>query len=50
MPWFFTSSGSLGMARSRLFCTCIMATSGSVPVSKVMRKKALPSDEEEVDM
>ena len=44
-PSFCTDSGRLDWASCSLFCTCICATSGSVPEAKVSSISELPSDE-----
>ncbi|MNC61450.1 hypothetical protein D3C75_1113920 [compost metagenome] len=44
MPWFCTACGKRASACCSLFCTCICATSASVPAAKVRLILALPAE------
>ena len=43
-PCAWTACGSCDIACCSLFCTCIWATSGSVPASKVSSTRAVPDE------
>ncbi len=49
-PWSCTDSGSCVSASCTLFCTCICATSASVPAAKLSDTRERPAEVDSDDM